>query len=64
MDYRIHRILQVSYGVGDCSLFQVIFPTQGLDLPNQIQVIFPTQVIAGRFFTSWAIREAQEYWSR
>ena len=27
--------------------------------------IFPTQVscIAGRFFTSWATREAQEYWS-
>ena len=34
-----------------------------------IQGIFPTQDgtqvsrIAGRFFTVWAIREAQEYWS-
>ena len=30
-----------------------------------LQGIFPTQVssIAGRFFTSWATREAQEYWS-
>ena len=35
------------------SCFQVIFPTQGW-----------TQVshIAGRFFNSWATREAQEYW--
>ena len=30
-----------------------------------LQQIFPTQVscIAGGFFTSWATREAQEYWS-
>ena len=30
-----------------------------------LQGIFPTQVsrIAGRFFTSWATREVQEYWS-
>jgi len=30
-----------------------------------LQGIFPTQVscIAGGFFTSWAIKEAQEHWS-
>ena len=40
--------------VGSLSLLQGIFPTQG-----------STQVshITGRFFTSWATREAQEYWS-
>ena len=41
-------------GVGSLSLLQGIFPPRDW-----------TQVshIAGRFFTSWAIREAQEYWS-
>ena len=41
-------------GMGSLSLLQGIFPTQG-----------STQVshITGRFFTSWATREAQEYWS-
>ena len=37
-------------GVGSLSLLQAIFPTQ-------------VSRIAGRFFTSWATREAQEYWS-
>ena len=41
-------------GVGSLSLFQGIFPTQ-----DQTQV----SLIAGEFFTSWATREAQEYWS-
>ena len=41
-------------GVGNLSLLQGIFPTQGL---NQVSGI------AGGFFTSWATREAQEYWS-
>ena len=36
-------------GVGSLSLFQGIFPTQG---SNQVSCI------AGRFFTSWATREA------
>ena len=36
--------------VASCSLLQGIFPTQA-------------SPIAGGFFTSWAIREAQEYWS-
>ena len=41
-------------GVGSLSLLQMIFPTQG-SIPG-----FPH---AGRFFTSWATREVQEYWS-
>ena len=44
-------------GVGSLSLLQGIFPTQARD---QTQV----SRIAGGFFTSWATREAQEYWSR
>ena len=44
-------------GVGRLSLFQGIFPTQ-----------YQTQIfrIAGRFFNSWAAREAQRilYWSQ
>ena len=40
--------------VGNPSLLQGIFPTQR---SNQVSHI------AGRFFTSWATREAQEYWS-
>ena len=41
-------------GVGSLSLLQGILPTQGSN---------PGPPIAGRFFTSWATREAQEYWS-
>ena len=41
-------------GVGCHALLQGIFPTQGSN---------PGLPIAGRFFTIWAIREAQE-WSR
>ena len=40
--------------VGSLSLLQGIFPPQ-----DQTQV----SCTAGRFFTSWATREAQEYWS-
>ena len=40
--------------VGSLSLLQGIFPTW-----DQTQV----SCIAGRIFTSWATREAQEYWS-
>ena len=42
-------------GVGSLYLLQGIFPAQGSNQASRI---------AGRFFTSWAIREAQEYWSR
>ena len=41
-------------GVGSLSLLQGIFPTR-----DQTQV----SRIAGRFFTSWVTREAQDYWS-
>ena len=40
--------------MGICSLLQGTFPTQ-----DQTQVSH----IAGGLFTSWIIREAQEYWS-
>ena len=56
MDYRVHRILQSRI------LERVAFPfSRGSSQPRDW-----TQVshIAGRFFTSWATREAQEYWSR
>ena len=42
-------------GVGSLSLLQEIFPTQG---SNPV-----VSHIAGGFFTNWATREAQEYWS-
>ena len=41
-------------GVGSLSFLQGIFPTQGLN---------PASCMAVEFFTSWATREAQEYWS-
>ena len=41
-------------GVGRHALLQGIFPTQGSNLVFHI---------AGKFFTIWATREAQEYWS-
>ena len=56
MDYRVHGILQAR------TLEWVAFPfSRGSSQPRD-----GTQVsrIVGRFFTSWATREAQEYWSR
>ena len=41
-------------GVGSLFLLQGIFPTQGSPQVSHT---------AGRFFTSWATREAREYWS-
>ena len=55
MDYTVHGILQARI------LEWVAFPfSRGSSQPREW-----TQVsrIAGRFFTSWATREAQEYWS-
>ena len=55
MDYTVHGILQARI------LEWVAFPfSRGSSQPRD-----QTQVsrIAGRFFTNWAIREAQEYWS-
>ena len=55
MDYTIHEILQARI------LEWVAFPfSRGSSQPrDQNQV----SRIAGGFFTSWATREAQEYWS-
>ena len=55
MDYTIHGILQARI------LEWVAFPfSRGSSKPrDRAQVSH----IAGRFFPSWAIREAQEYWS-
>ena len=55
MDYTIHGILQARI------LEWVAFPSsRGSSQPrDQIQV----SLIAGEFFTSWATREVQEYWS-
>ena len=54
MDYTIHEILQARI------LEWVAFPfSRGSSQPSDgIQVSH----IAGRFFTNWATREAQEYW--
>ena len=55
MDYKIHGILQAR------TLEWVAFPFSrgSSQLRDQTQV----SRIAGRFFTSWATREVQEYWS-
>ena len=55
MDYTVHGILQARI------LEWVAFPfSRGSPQPrNRTQI----SRIVGRFFTSWATREAQEYWS-
>ena len=55
MDYTVHGILQARI------LEWVAFPFSRASSQPRDQ----TQVshIAGRFFTNWAIRKAQEYWS-
>ena len=55
MDYTVHGILQARIPEG------VAFPFSkgSSQSKNQTQV----SRIAGRFFTTWATREAQEYWS-
>ena len=55
MDYTVHGILQARI------LEWVAFPfSRGSSQPrDQIQVSY----IVGGFFTSWATREAQEYWN-
>ena len=55
MDYTVHVILQARI------LEWVAFPfSRGSSQPrDQTQV----SCIAGRFFTRWDMREAQEYWS-
>ena len=55
MDYTVHGILQARLPEG------VAFPFSkgSSQFKNQTQVSH----IAGGFFTTWATREAQEYWS-
>ena len=60
MDYIVHGILQARI------LEWVAFPfCRGSSQPRDRTQLSQTQIsrIAGRFFTSWATREAQEYWS-
>ena len=55
MNYTVHGILQARI------LEWVAFPfSRGSSQPRDRT---QTSRIAGRFFTSWATREAQEYWS-
>ena len=55
MDYTVHRILQARI------LDWVTFPFfRGSSQPRDRTQV---SLIIGRFFTSWATREAQEYWS-
>ena len=56
MDYTVHGILQARI------LEWVAFPfSRGSSQPrDQTQV----SLIVGGFFTNWATKEAQEYWSR
>ena len=55
MDYTVHGILQDR--ILEWAAFA--FSRGSSQLKDQTQVSH----IAGRFFTSWATREAQEYWS-
>ena len=55
MDSTVHEILQARILEWVASLLQGIFPTR-----DRTSI----SCITGRFFTSWASREAQEYWSR
>ena len=49
MDYTVHGILQATLPFSRVS--------------SQPRDRIQASCIAGRFFTSWATREAQEYWS-
>ena len=53
MDYSPWNSPGQNTGMGSLSLLQRIFPTQGSN---------PNIRIAGKFFSSWATKEAQEYW--
>ena len=54
MDYTVHGILQARI------LEWVAFPSSGESSQPRDRTQVPC--IAGRFFISWATREAQEYW--
>ena len=55
MDYTVHGILQAKI----VEWVAIPFSRGSLQPRDQTQVSH----IAGRFFTNWATREAQEYWS-
>ena len=55
MDYTAHGILQARI----LEWVAIPFFRQSFQPRDQTQV----SLIAGGFFTSWATREAQEYWS-
>ena len=55
MDYTVHGILQA----GILEWVAIPFPRVSSQPRNRTQV----SCIADEFFTSWATREAQEYWS-
>ena len=59
MDYRVHGILQARILDWVASPEGKPFSRRSSQLRDQTQV----SQIAGIFFTSWATREAQEYWS-
>ena len=56
MNYTVHGILQARI----LEWVAVLFSRESSQPSDRTQV----SLIAGRFITSWAIREAQEYWSR
>ena len=64
MDYTVHGILQariLEYSFPSFQNTEVAFPfSRGSSQPGDQTHVYH---ITGRFFTSWATREAQEYWS-
>ena len=56
MDYTVHEILQARI------LEWIAYPFSRESSQPKDQTL--VSCIAGGFFTSWATREAQEYWSR
>ena len=56
MDYTVHEILQARI------LEWIAYPFSRESSQPKDQTL--VSGIAGGFFTSWATREAQEYWSR
>ena len=55
MDYTVHGILQSR--ILEWVAFELL---QGISQPRDL---IQVSSIPGRFFTSWATREAQEYWN-
>ena len=60
MDYTVQNSLGQNTGVGSLSFLQGIFLTQGSDPGIGPRDRTQVSCIAGRFFTSWATREAKQ----